>query len=496
MAFRTQKISQMTPKGSDLEATDLIEVSTIESGSYVTRSITGQELIDAIPAPTGFVPTTRTLTINGTTQDLSADRTFTISTGITIGTTAITSGTVGRVLFQGTGNVVQQSSSLFWDSTNDRLTIGTSTGTSKINLPDAGTTASDGIAFGNGANIFKNASSGISLFSGSGTWQFNSAILVLPTNQATFIRMASGRNLLIDNGTTTFASINGTTGNVLINTTTDAGFRLDVNGTARVTSSLRVESSFTALSSATIGGTTLAANAILQVNGSGKYVNYNSSFSSGSFLTYQAFGTWEAIGADSPAGTILAFGGYRASQWTGITLHSNGSERMRIHSTGNVLINTTTDAGFKLDVNGTARVSGQLSSGASGTNGNIGLRRTSDGSIVGSFYTDAAQTIVKEHTGTGGVLLNGFDTTSLKWVGTSSQPRVGIGFNGTINATCHIKGAFATSATSSLLIENSAGTAAMRVRDDLVIILPNLPTSSAGLPTSAIWNDAGTLKIV
>jgi hypothetical protein len=123
-------------------------------------------------------------------------------------------------------------------------------------------------------------------------------------------------------------------GNVLINTTTDAGFRLDVNGTARVTSSLRVESSFSALSSATIGGTTLAANAILQVNGSGKYVNYNSSFSSGSFLTYQAFGTWEAIGADSPAGTILAFGGYRASQWTGITFHSNGSERMRIKSTG------------------------------------------------------------------------------------------------------------------------------------------------------------------
>lgn len=51
MAFRTQKISQMTPKGANLEATDLIEVSTIESGSYVTRSITGQELIDAIPAP-------------------------------------------------------------------------------------------------------------------------------------------------------------------------------------------------------------------------------------------------------------------------------------------------------------------------------------------------------------------------------------------------------------------------------------------------------------
>lgn len=48
MAYRErQKISQMTPKGTNLEATDLIEVSTVESGSYVTKSITGQEIIDA-----------------------------------------------------------------------------------------------------------------------------------------------------------------------------------------------------------------------------------------------------------------------------------------------------------------------------------------------------------------------------------------------------------------------------------------------------------------
>ena len=43
------------------------------------------------------------------------------ATGITIGTTAITSGTVGRVLFQGTGNVVSQSANLFWDNTNGAL---------------------------------------------------------------------------------------------------------------------------------------------------------------------------------------------------------------------------------------------------------------------------------------------------------------------------------------------------------------------------------------
>lgn len=62
------------------------------------------------------VPETRTLTINGTTQDLSANRTFTIATGLTVGSTPITSGTVGRVLFEGTGNVVQESAGLFYDS--------------------------------------------------------------------------------------------------------------------------------------------------------------------------------------------------------------------------------------------------------------------------------------------------------------------------------------------------------------------------------------------
>lgn len=48
----TQKISEMTPKGVAVEATDLIEVSTLEGGSYVTRSVTGQELIDGLPSAT------------------------------------------------------------------------------------------------------------------------------------------------------------------------------------------------------------------------------------------------------------------------------------------------------------------------------------------------------------------------------------------------------------------------------------------------------------
>ena len=339
MAFRTKKISQMDPKGSNLASTDLLEISQLVSGSYVTKSITGAEIISG--ATTGFVPTTRTLTINGTTQDLSADRTFTISTGITIGTTAITSGTVGRVLFEGTGNVVQESANLFWDNTNGRLGIGTSTGTSKINLPDAGTTASDGIAFGNGANIFKNASNGISLFSGSGTWQFNSAILVLPTNQATFIRMASNRNLLIDNGTTTFASINGTTGNVLINTTTDAGFKLDVNGTARITG-LAYQTGYS------------YSIQRLQFNQGVTTTNVG-------YISGISNGVIRLTNASEADFTRLQFGGGTTAF---PSLQRSGSALAIMDATGtalsNLLIGTTTDAGYKLDVNGTARFTGNI----------------------------------------------------------------------------------------------------------------------------------------
>ena len=60
------------------------------------------------------------------------------------------------------------------------------------------------------------------------------------------------------------------------------------------------------------------------------------------------------------------------------------AERMRIKgSTGNVLINTTTDAGYKLDVNGTARVQGILAATGNyvqfGTNANVGIGSTSTG---------------------------------------------------------------------------------------------------------------------
>ena len=274
----------MDPKGSNLASTDLLEISELVSGSYVTKSITGAEIIASVPptsvewgdiggvlstqidlqnalngkqdditltttgtsgastfvantlnVPTyslsglGGVPTTRTLTINGTTQDLSADRTFTISTGITIGTTAITSGTVGRVLFEGTGNVVQESANLFWDNTNGRLGIGTSTPNAPIHILynpasqnginiDGTANSLNHIAFSRSGIVYGRL--GVNASSGEFRWDCGAASSgYFPT--------------IYTNGSERFRIV-ASTGNVLINTTTDAGFKLDVNGTARV----------------------------------------------------------------------------------------------------------------------------------------------------------------------------------------------------------------------------------------------------------------------
>jgi hypothetical protein len=192
------------------------------------------------------VPETRTLTINGTTQDLSANRTFTIATGLTVGTTPITSGTVGRVLFEGTGNVLQESANFFWDNTNSRLGIGTSLGAygrawiqqdlsstndytlvlNNRNTAGAGGEAT-GIYFANSGYGAANAPYDVRHIVGSVkalATNFNNTqswgVMTFNLNNSSAVQEEVMRLV-------------NTTKNVLIGTTTDAGFKLDVNGGVR-----------------------------------------------------------------------------------------------------------------------------------------------------------------------------------------------------------------------------------------------------------------------
>jgi hypothetical protein len=84
--------------------------------------------------------TTYTLpTADGTIgQVLSTSGTGTLSwindSGLTVNSTAITSGTAGRVFFQNSSNQLSQSANLFWDNTNNRLGINTATPTEALDV--------------------------------------------------------------------------------------------------------------------------------------------------------------------------------------------------------------------------------------------------------------------------------------------------------------------------------------------------------------------------
>ena len=208
--------STLTPHTGNLLATDLIECTMIVAGNPVNTVITGAQILGAVPTPsvawgsitgtlssqtdlntalsgkastgavtgTGITMSTacilgRSTAGTGAIEEITIGSGLTLTAGtltasggsssLTVGTTAIASGTIGRILFQGTGNVLQQSANLFWDNTNGRLGINTA-------LP----------------------------------------------NMALDIR----------------------TGNVGIGVTSDAGFKLDVNGTARVQGMTTISGTF------------------------------------------------------------------------------------------------------------------------------------------------------------------------------------------------------------------------------------------------------------
>jgi hypothetical protein len=119
--------------------------------------------------------------------------------------------------------VLQQSGSLFWDNTNVRLGVGTASPVFKLDV--ANTTGVSQIGITSAANSlgdinFINSGYGLPRWTirGQGAANGSSGVLV-------FQRLASTNVMSLTENM-----------NVLIGTSTDAGFKLDVNGTARVNS--------------------------------------------------------------------------------------------------------------------------------------------------------------------------------------------------------------------------------------------------------------------
>jgi hypothetical protein len=359
----TQKISQMTPKGADLDATDLIEVSTIVGGSYVTKSITGQELIDAIPLP---------------------------PTGLTIGTTPISSGTIGRVLFEGTGNVLQQSANLTYNSATNLATIA-------------------------GINLTTNVSgSFISV---------NEEISIQSTSLTRRIDLLQSSNVRL--------RVAGTTGNVLINTTTDAGFKLDVNGTARVQNDLTISRNHNGVTRVDVSNTTSGTAAFTEYrvspnslsSGTASFGKYSATTTAFKFIL--ANDAYLYSGGSGDISILNDFSTGRIKFGAG----ASSTAQMTLFSTGNVGINTTTDAGFKLDVNGTARfvapntyaitydINGNFN--AAGAYSNFSLTNAA-GSLRAKLNNDGPNgTLTLYQNATGYIFLNGAQSGNNSFISTA-----------------------------------------------------------------------------
>jgi hypothetical protein len=416
----------------DIIATPTVNIVNVTNSASIDPSLYDlSEFTNTSPNPfvrtsglSSYVPTSRTLTINGVTQDLSADRTFTIATGLTIGTTPISSGTIGRVLFQGTGNVLQQSSSLAYDDTAKLFSVSANqNATTKITISNttSGTASTSelGLTSDSSAGYFNvgKLSTTISTYKifAPKDGVFYNAI----GGDISILNDAANGKIKFSAGQSATAQVTiASTGNVLINTTTDAGFRLDVNGTARVSGLTTLSGTMTA--SGAIARNQLINGTLVAAANSDTLVGLDiaPTFTNGSFTSVQniplrinasdtqagALGLLNIIGSDNFAQVITmqplisSYTGHKtigfkaigtSGQAMGIgcnfttgtptylsLFNSTGIRFVLFNSTGNIGINTTTDAGFRLDVNGTARINTLtigLGTGQVSTNTVLGL---------------------------------------------------------------------------------------------------------------------------
>jgi hypothetical protein len=193
------KIVDLPPLGRDLASTDLLELSL--AGGTGSRKITGQEIMN--------------------------------TSKLNIGTTAITSGVVGRVLFEGVGNVVSESANITWTDASLLFSLG-STATRILNFRPEDTTG----AYGNSCSIRGGNGNGrLDFYSASNITELRDNIILLTSATGPSIQVGTG-SINLNVASSTRLQVASTTGNVLIGTTTDAGFKLDVNGSFRATDGL------------------------------------------------------------------------------------------------------------------------------------------------------------------------------------------------------------------------------------------------------------------
>ena len=344
---------------------------------------------------------------------------------------------------------------MYWDNTNKRLGINNTSPAAALDV--------------NGNVLFTG---------GSGTYPFD----VLPSGGLRF-QTSSGSVRQISN----FLKLSGTTGvqifsNTIVGEESTPAARLQVkgSGTTSATTSLLVQNS--------AGGNIIKANDdgrvllgvntdyqnhLLELNGEGlgdsqTLLRLQSSVN---FMgAYTGIGFTNSTNGSSLSSEIRA---YRESYGNAMTFNFAGTEMLRATSEGNLGIGETTPTA-RLHVKGSGNDNTTTSLLVQNSDG-ADVLQTLDNGSVGIGGPAASQYRVTMTSGvlrlkdllfgqSGNAAINNTSLLTMKWNGSTG---IGISGGGAIDATArlHIKGSGTTSATTSLLVQNSAGNQLLKVDD-------------------------------
>jgi len=378
LSANTQYLATGT-SGTDFAISSLTDTHTF---NLPTASATNRGALSSADWTTfnNKVPTTRTLTINGTAYDLSADRSWTVSgsatpaganTQIQYNNSGVFGASSGLVYNDSTGVItLSKNQNAETSLTVSNTNVNTSTEAKVILTTDA-----------NAAFVlskYSSAFAGYKIFGASDSTIYNGRI--------GFAAIAGHISILNDwaSGKIKFAAGGSSTAQMTINET----------GIVDIPNQFVVGTSGNTIPSAVLKARFVSntTGSDVEINGNGYARLFFNDYSRGTDLKYYE---------------MLNFNG----DWKISRLNDSNTtrtERLTIFgATGNVFIGTSpSDAGYKLDVNGTARVSGAL------------VINGSTGAVAGSIFLDSTFGI--------GILGKSGSTYDATITDSSLAPRIGV----------------------------------------------------------------------
>ena len=372
----------------------------------------------------------------------------TISTGLTIGTTPITSGTVGRVLFEGAGNVAQEDANFTFDSTLKRLT-----------LKAVGATGSDSPL------SIRNSADNADLFKINGNKSFNLAGGIIGDGFTTYLSSQTGVTQLTASGNglvltaNYFATLNATN-NVAIQTNNVTRIYLDNGGNVGI-------------------GTPTTLGAKLDVKAQGALSTDIA------FRVRNSADTLDIIRANGLGDVFIGLGAGRVNTGTNNTFV--GTSAGQVNTTGN----NNSFFGFQAGTANTTGTNNLFLGVNAGNSNNIGDSNIFLGNLAGQNNTDGSINLFLGASA-GRFIANGstantfannsiFLGDSTKALANNQSNQIVIG-SGAIGAGSNT----ATIGNTSIVKTILRGT----------LNAANLPTSATGLVAGDIWNNGGVLNIV